>query len=61
MNNTTLIAALSILKENYTLSELEERLDMTPEDVQDGLMMYVESNQEKVSRMLREDLWMIET
>lgn len=61
MNNTTLIAALSILKENYTLSELEERLDMTPEDVQDGLLEYLESNQEKVSRMLREDLWMIET
>ena len=46
-----------ILKQEYSLGELEERLDIKPEDLEYGLSMYVDENYDKVVEFLREDLW----
>ncbi len=48
---------VSILKENYTLGELEERLELSTEDLEEGLDVLCEDQYDKVSEMLREDLW----
>jgi hypothetical protein len=47
-----------LLVDNYTLGELEERLDLTTGDVQFGLEEYVENNFVEVQQMLREDLYL---
>lgn len=46
-----------IIKEYYTLSELEERLNTKPEDLDNGVLYYVDQNFEEVQEFLREDLW----
>ncbi len=48
---------VKILKENYSLSELEERLGLEPEDLDDGYLYFVAGNMEEVLEMLREDLY----
>jgi hypothetical protein len=48
-----------VLKTQYSLSELEERLDVTPEELEDGYLYYVEENFEKVMGVLLEDLHFI--
>ena len=47
----------AILKQEYSPGELEERLGITMEDLQDGLVLYVDENYDKVQELLREDLW----
>jgi hypothetical protein len=47
-----------LLVNNYTLGELEERLDLTTGDIQYGLEEYVENNFVEVQQMLREDLYL---
>lgn len=47
-----------ILLENYSLCELEDRLDLTLEDMKEGLMPYIENNEYRVDQMLREDLFL---
>lgn len=49
---------VQILKSDYTLSELEERLEMEPADLEYGYTYYVEENYENVLAMLREDLYL---
>lgn len=46
-----------ILLENYTLGELEERFDLTTEDIKDGLEGCVEKNYKSIKRGLKEDLF----
>ena len=46
-----------ILKEEYSLSELEERLEIEPGDLEYGYEYYVEENYDEVIQVLREDLW----
>jgi tRNA1(Val) A37 N6-methylase TrmN6 len=48
---------VEILRENYSLSELEERLELTTEDLEDGWRYYVEDNYDEVLEFLKEDLW----
>ena len=52
------VEMVKILIENYTLSELEERLELTPGDVEHGLYVYVENNEHDIDQMLREDLFL---
>lgn len=47
----------AILVNNYSLSELEERLNISMEDLHDCLEEYCESNLEEVSQLLQEDLF----
>jgi len=49
---------IGILIENYSLGELEERLEVTLEDLRDGLEDYVESHYTDVTDMLKEDLFL---
>lgn len=49
-----------ILLENYSLGELEERLELTTEDLEEGVRSYVECHPTKVQQFLREDLWLSE-
>lgn len=46
-----------VLKENYSLGELEERLDVAPEDLENGWSVFVDEHYDKVLEFLREDLW----
>lgn len=48
---------VKILKGNYSLTELEERLSITPEDLEDGYLYFVEENYEVILEMLKEDLF----
>ena len=50
---------VEVLKENYTLGELEERLELSTEDLEDGLDVLVEDHFDAVSEMLKEDLWFL--
>ena len=54
----TLMAMYSILKEHYTLGELEERLDATTDELEDGLETYIREHEIEVAEMLKEDLWL---
>lgn len=49
---------LKILREHYSLGELEERLGLTTEDLEDGLMALIEEREHDIDQMLREDLWL---
>ena len=53
--NTYRMAA--ILKDNYSPGELEERLDLTMDDIEDGLNVFIDDNYDEVLEFLREDLW----
>lgn len=46
-----------ILKQEYSLSELEERFGIEPKDLEYGLDTYVDEHYEDVLEVLREDLW----
>lgn len=46
-----------ILVRNYTLTNLEERLESTVLDFQDGLESFVEDNYEIILEILKEDRW----
>lgn len=46
-----------ILKEQYSLSELEERLGLDPEDLEEGYEYFIDNNYDDVLEMLREDLY----
>ena len=48
---------VQIIKESYTLSELEDGLGTSVEDLEDGLLSYIEEHYEEVHQLLREDLW----
>jgi len=50
--------AISILCENYSLAELEEKLGLKLEDLEEGLMEYVERHYKRVKEMLKEDLFL---
>lgn len=54
MNTSQII---NILCKHYTLSELEDRLNLSTEDVIHGLEVYVEENYESIAEMLQEDLF----
>ena len=47
----------NILKQEYTLGELEERLELQAEDLDEGFQYYVDENYDKVLEFLRQDLW----
>lgn len=47
---------IEMLKENYSLCELEERVEATVSDLEDGLEVWIENNFETVEEMLKEDL-----
>lgn len=49
---------VKILVNEYTLGELEERLELTPSDLMEGFHAYVEEHEEVVREMLKEDLWL---
>jgi len=46
-----------ILREEYSLSELEECLNITPEDLDEGYLYFVEEHYDEVLTLLREDLF----
>ena len=46
-----------ILREEYSLSELEECLNITPEELDEGYLYFVEEHYDKVLALLREDLF----
>lgn len=50
---------VKILKDNYSLDELQERFDATTEDLEYGITTYVEDNFDHVAQVLREDLWFV--
>jgi len=50
---------VKVLRENYSLGELEERLDLTTEDLQYGLDVLVDERFEEIDEMLKEDLWFL--
>jgi len=49
---------VKILKREYSLSELEDRLGITPDDLEEGYLYMVEERMEEIIEMLREDLWL---
>jgi len=49
---------VKILKKEYSLSELEERLGITGHDLEEGYMYMVEERMDDIIMMLREDLWL---
>ena len=49
-----------IIKEEYTLTELEDRLEMKPSDLED-LEDYVEDHYDVVLEFLKEDLWLLDS
>lgn len=48
---------IKILKESYSLSELEDRLNIVPEDLMEGYEYLIEQRYEDILEMLREDLY----
>ena len=56
MKRLTIKKMIELLKENYSLCELEERAEVTVSDLEDGLEVWIESKYEQVSEMLKEDL-----
>jgi len=56
MKKLTIKKMIELLKENYSLCELEERIEVTVADLEDGLEVWIESKYEQVSEMLKEDL-----
>jgi len=48
-----------VLRENYSLGELEERLELTTEDLESGLAYLVDVRFEEIDEMLKEDLWFL--
>ena len=47
---------VELLIRHYSLTELEDKLDLHIEDLEEGLLDYVESQYERVKEMLEEDL-----
>ena len=56
-NNMNTHRMAQIIKENYMLSELEERLELMPKDFESGIEDFIDDNYDEVIEMLREDLW----
>ena len=56
MKKLTIKKMFELLKENYSLCELEERIEVTVSDLEDGLEVWVEERYEQISEMLKEDL-----
>jgi len=56
MKKLTIKKIIELLKENYSLCELEERIEATVADLEDGLEVWIEERYEEVSEMLKEDL-----
>mgnify|MGYP000079351659 CR=1 FL=1 len=48
-----------VLRENYSLGELEDRFDTTTEELLE-LENYVESNYSKILHLLKEDLFFLD-
>ena len=48
---------IQILKEDYSLSELEENLNVTVEDFEDGLLDFIKNNKHEILLMLEEDCY----
>ena len=49
---------VELLIRHYSLAELEDKLDLHIEDLEEGLLDYVESQYERVKSMLEEDLFL---
>jgi len=56
MKKLTIKKIIELLKENYSLCELEERIEATVSDLEDGLEVWIEEKYQEVSEMLKEDL-----
>ena len=48
---------IRILRDEYTLGELEEYLGLTSQELEDGYEAYVDINYDKVLQLLREELY----
>ncbi len=47
---------IKILTDNYTLSEIEDRLDTKLDELEEGLYDYVVENYTEITQMFMEDL-----
>ena len=59
MTGTKELQMVRVLRENYSLGELEERLELTTEDLESGLAYLVDVRFEEIDEMLKEDLWFL--
>ena len=60
MLNGKELQMVRVLREEYSLGELEERLDLTTDDLEGGLADLVDMRYEEIDEMLREDLWFLD-
>ena len=56
MKKLTIKGMVELIKDNYALCELEDRLGTTVADLEDGLEIWIENNLEEIEEMLKEDL-----
>lgn len=49
---------VEILIQHYSLAELEDKLNLKTEDIEDSLMDYVDRKYKAVKEMLKEDLFL---
>ena len=53
-----ILLAVKQLCDNYSPSELEERLEVTLWDLSDGMEVFVEDHLDEVNELLKEDLYL---